>query len=190
MLRSFEDDWEHILGSTPALPLLPAHDAASAHDDGTASAPTSTSTSAPAPAIAAPNPTANPILLVTGEAFAPTLTRLITNTLSPNTLEVVTVPNHFFGGNVNVAGLLTAHDILIQLKQRTLPETAVVALPRSLFNADGLTLDDKRAVDMAQALKRQVIVVPCTAEGITQLILTTEVDQASDTPNRCGGRPT
>jgi NifB/MoaA-like Fe-S oxidoreductase len=203
MLRSFEDDWERILGTaTSALPLMLAHGAASApaptstlaptstsaHGAASASAPTSTS--APNPALGAPNPAPNPILLVTGEAFAPTLTRLITNTLSPNTLEVVAVPNHFFGGNVNVAGLLTAHDILTQLKQRTLPEAAVVALPHSLFNADGLTLDDKQAIDMAQALKRQVIVVPCTAEGITRLILTTEVDQASDTSNRCSGRPT
>jgi putative radical SAM enzyme (TIGR03279 family) len=112
------------------------------------------------------------LILVTGEAFAPTLRRLTSRSFPDRAIEVQAVRNRFFGGNVNVAGLLTAQDIITQLRDRGIPEGGTVALPRVLFNADGLTLDDKRDVDIAEALKRQVLVVPCTAEGIIRIIST------------------
>jgi NifB/MoaA-like Fe-S oxidoreductase len=118
-----------------------------------------------------PAPTAHPphLLFVTGEAFAPTLGRLVADTLAHDdavtaSAEVVAVPNRFFGGNVSVAGLLTAQDIIAELGKRQLPEHAVVLLPSVLFNADGLMLDDRKAKDIAQAVGHRVVVVPCTAE--------------------------
>jgi putative radical SAM enzyme (TIGR03279 family) len=103
-------------------------------------------------------------ILVTGEAFAPTLRQLIAKSFPKDVPvpEVRAIHNHFFGGNVNVAGLLTARDIIAQLTEQGLPGTGAVVLPEVLFNADGWTLDDKRATDIAQALNRRVIVVPCT----------------------------
>ena len=96
-------------------------------------------------------------LLVTGEAFAPMLKRL-TQELP---VEVVAVKNRFFGGNVDVAGLLTAQDIIGQLVERGLSPQMRVVLPSVLFNADSLTLDDKQVEEIAQALKCEVVVVPC-----------------------------
>jgi putative radical SAM enzyme (TIGR03279 family) len=109
-----------------------------------------------------PLPAAPPAILVTGEAFAPTLRRLVADSVLSDTHEVLAIRNRFFGGNVNVAGLLTAQDIIAQLREYDPPREAVVVLPSVLFNADGLTLDDKRAKDIAQALERQVVVVRCT----------------------------
>ncbi|MDR0347802.1 MAG: DUF512 domain-containing protein [Coriobacteriales bacterium] len=116
-----------------------------------------------------PPPTPH-LVLVTGEAFAPTLDLLTTRTFPHRALEVLAVPNNFFGGNVSVAGLLTAQDIIAQLEQRALPPASVVVLPEVLFNADGLTLDDKTAEDIAQTLNRRVVVIPCTAKHLLDTI--------------------
>ena len=110
------------------------------------------------------------ITLVTGEGFAPTLRRLVAALGLP--VSVVAVKNRFFGGNVDVAGLLTAEDIVHSLGQQTLPIEGKIVLPDVIFNADGLTLDDKRADDIAEALQRRVFVVPCTVEAIIDLLLT------------------
>jgi putative radical SAM enzyme (TIGR03279 family) len=54
--------------------------------------------------------------------------------------EVIPVPNHFYGGGVNVAGLLTGQDILAALRGKELGE--MVLLPSVVLNADGVLLDD------------------------------------------------
>ena len=50
------------------------------------------------------------------------------------------VPNRFFGGNVSVAGLLTAADIRSALSTHG-PRPEDVVVPDIVLNADGLTLD-------------------------------------------------
>lgn len=55
-------------------------------------------------------------LLVCGEALAPVLSRLIgSKAQTANRLKVLPVKNNFFGGNVDVSGLLTASDVLSAL---------------------------------------------------------------------------
>jgi putative radical SAM enzyme (TIGR03279 family) len=102
---------------------------------------------------------ANNTILITGEAFALTLTEL-TNSLP---VTVVAIKNNFFGGNVDVAGLLTAADIIEQLRELKLPTDAMLMVPDVIFNVDGLTLDNKTLNDIAESLQRQVIMVPCSA---------------------------
>lgn len=51
--------------------------------------------------------------------------------------EFMAIKNNFFGGYVNVTGLLTSGDLLKQL-----PENQRVILPSVLLNSDGLFLDD------------------------------------------------
>jgi putative radical SAM enzyme (TIGR03279 family) len=100
-----------------------------------------------------PQPQEN-TLFVTGEAFAPTLKRLITQRFAQSAQgpEVRAIRNNFFGGNVNVTGLLTAHDIISQLKKQGLPPQSTVFIPKVVFNADGLTLDDRTLHDISHAL--------------------------------------
>ena len=80
------------------------------------------------------------LVLVTGQAAAPLVGRLLAECgLSARRGGCSPVRNDFFGGNVDVAGLLTARDVLAQLPARL--EGAVVVLPDVMFNSDGLTLD-------------------------------------------------
>jgi putative radical SAM enzyme (TIGR03279 family) len=102
-------------------------------------------------------------VFVTGEAFAPFLRE-------QTGLRVVSIANRFFGGVVNVAGLLTAQDLLEQLPEQLLEEDKRVVLPAVMFNDEGLTLDDYHAADLAKVLNRQVDVIPCTAQGLWEYL--------------------
>ncbi len=55
-------------------------------------------------------------------------------------VRVMPIENRFFGGNVDVTGLICGCDLLEQLPERF--EGELLILPSSMFNADGLTLDD------------------------------------------------
>lgn len=65
--------------------------------------------------------------------------------------EVCAVENRYFGGNVNVTGLLCAPDVLGQLPDHL--AGAEVLLPNIMLNADGLTLDGTAAADLCRALE-------------------------------------
>ena len=64
--------------------------------------------------------------------------------------EVIPVPNRFYGGGVNVAGLLTGRDILATLRDRELGE--LVLLPSVVLNTDGIFLDDLAPADLEREL--------------------------------------
>jgi hypothetical protein len=53
---------------------------------------------------------------------------------------VLAVPNRFFGGNVSVAGLLTAADIAAAVVADGAAGTYLI--PDVVLNTDGVTLDD------------------------------------------------
>ena len=55
------------------------------------------------------------------------------------TVDVLPIANRYFGGNVNVTGLICGCDLLEQLPETL--EGALVHLPNVMFNYDGLTLD-------------------------------------------------
>jgi NifB/MoaA-like Fe-S oxidoreductase len=92
-------------------------------------------------AIAAPVAPAGPVTLLTGELFAPTLRELLATAPLPRTeCRVLAVPNRFFGGNVSVAGLLTASDIASTVA--TDGGRGIYLVPDVVLNSDGVTLDD------------------------------------------------
>ena len=96
------------------------------------------------------------------ERFA---TSLPTATLS----SVFAVRNDYFGGNVDVAGLLTATDVLAQLP--TDLQGTVVLLPDVMFNADRLTLDGSSAAGLCSALEARgarALVLPSGPREIAQ----------------------
>jgi putative radical SAM enzyme (TIGR03279 family) len=93
-------------------------------------------------------------LLVTGEAFAAVLHEL----WPAYRQHILPIKNDFFGGNVDVAGLLTAKDIIRQAAHHKALE---LVLPSAMFNDEGLTLDDKTAADIAEALDTTVAVLEC-----------------------------
>lgn len=73
------------------------------------------------------------------------------------------VQNDFFGGNVDVTGLLTAKDILAALDGAAAQGAGIqlALLPKVIFNADGVTLDDMSLEDMQNATDIRLAVVSC-----------------------------
>ncbi|MGN0037611.1 MAG: DUF512 domain-containing protein [Coriobacteriales bacterium] len=90
-----------------------------------------------------------PVTVLTGEGFAKVLGPLLRRTFAGGQVQMLAVHNEFFGGNVDVAGLLTAQDMERALLQAA-PE-GLVLVPASAFNASALTLDDRSLEDMAAA---------------------------------------
>ncbi|MGC8668004.1 MAG: DUF512 domain-containing protein [Chthonomonadales bacterium] len=80
--------------------------------------------------------------LVTGELAAGVLQSFAErlNRIEGVSLNICVVKNHFFGGGINVAGLLTAQDILEHLVR--FPVRDRVYLPRVCLKDDNLFLDD------------------------------------------------
>ncbi|MBU5627152.1 DUF512 domain-containing protein [Oscillibacter sp. MSJ-2] len=72
--------------------------------------------------------------------------------------EVIGIYNDFFGRTIDVAGLLTAQDIIAQLKGRSLGEH--VLIPANMLRHGGdVFLDDLTVADLERALERPVTVV-------------------------------
>ena len=76
--------------------------------------------------------------------------------------------NRYFGGNVNVTGLLGACDIVVAVGEGVAPpapgERVLVALPSVIFNDQGLTLDGCTLADMEKAVAVpgvRLVVVSC-----------------------------
>ena len=77
-------------------------------------------------------------------------------------IEVVAVPNAFFGTGVTVSGLLTATDVVRALAGRT---ADYVVLPRAMFDAAGeRTLDDWTRGELAEHLPGVVQVARTASE--------------------------
>ena len=73
------------------------------------------------------------------------------------------VENSFFGGNVDVTGLLTGEDVARALAARTCQDGArvIALLPEVMFNDEGLTLDGWTLEDVRSAANCPVSVVSC-----------------------------
>lgn len=76
-------------------------------------------------------------------------------------MEVLPVKNEYFGGNVDVTGLLTGSDIVRALGCARGFDLAVI--PRVVFNAEGMTLDDMDLGKMQSDLAVPIAVVSCNA---------------------------
>ena len=75
------------------------------------------------------------------------------------------VRNDYFGGNVDVTGLLTAQDIAraVQREQGLLCTTPTLfVVPNVIFNDDGLTLDDRTLEDMEKEAGAPIHMVSCS----------------------------
>lgn len=77
-------------------------------------------------------------------------------------IEPLFVTNEFFGGNVDVTGLLCGCDMVRAIKDAA-KEDVLFAIPRVVFNDDGLTLDDMSLADMEKATGARLAVVSCNA---------------------------
>lgn len=99
------------------------------------------------------------VLLVCGEAARTTIDELA-GVLSPEgRVTTYAIRNDYFGGDVNVTGLIVSQDLLAQLPCEL--AQSIVVLPEVMFNTDHLTLDgDTQAhiVDELEERGAQVVV--------------------------------
>ena len=101
---------------------------------------------------------------IVGEAMQPFLDAMIANSPLAGRLVPLTVRNDYFGGNVNVTGLLTASDIAPAIKATSEEEEGthqLFLLPSVIFNDNGVTLDDMTVQDIENAAGAPVSVVSC-----------------------------
>jgi putative radical SAM enzyme (TIGR03279 family) len=104
------------------------------------------------------------VTVVTGEMFAPRMRRLLAGlAVSGLTAEVVPIANDWFGRGIQVAGLLTARDILAQLAAHG-PGEEVLVPAVAVRDGEGVFLDDLAPADIGAALGVPVRVIP-TAPG-------------------------
>jgi putative radical SAM enzyme (TIGR03279 family) len=98
------------------------------------------------------------ISLVTATLFAPVL-RQAADELALATgldIRVQAIVNKRLGEGITVAGLLMAEDVIAQLREAG-DLGDLVVLPRIMFDhPDGISLDDKSPLDIAQALDRPI----------------------------------
>lgn len=97
---------------------------------------------------------------VVGEAMQPFLDQLLVNSPLAGRLCALTVRNDFFGGNVDVTGLLTATDVSRAISASSEPD-ALFLVPRVMFNDNGLTLDDCTVADIETLSCAHVSMVSC-----------------------------
>jgi len=105
--------------------------------------------------------------VVTGELFAPVLDGLV-RAADLAHVRMLVVPNAFFGGNVNVAGLLTGADIAAAISADADGPDARYLVPDAVLSAEGLTLDDMTFADLAQAAGAAVRLVSSDATHLAE----------------------
>ncbi|MDY3118023.1 MAG: DUF512 domain-containing protein [Peptoniphilus sp.] len=112
------------------------------------------------------------VTLATGEYAAPlfaSIARMVENKFPGLVLQVVAIKNDFFGDTVKVAGLLTAEDVIRQLKGKI---HDVIMLPMSMFRSDcTITLDDVTVEDLEKELGARIITVSNNGAEFLQKLL-------------------
>lgn len=93
--------------------------------------------------------------VATGVSAAPFI-RSLAESVTDN-VEVVAIKNNFLGETITVAGLITAGDLIAQLKGKDLGEELLI--PRVMLNHDMIFLDDKTVEDVEKELNVRVVTV-------------------------------
>lgn len=88
------------------------------------------------------------------------------------------IENRFFGGNVSVAGLVTATDIIDQCRGKL--RSRVLAVPQVMLQDEGdRFLDDMTLPQLGEALGCQVVSIPTDGAGCCRAYLGTRVLKAA-----------
>jgi putative radical SAM enzyme (TIGR03279 family) len=82
--------------------------------------------------------------------------------------DVIAVKNEFFGDSVTVSGLLTAEDILSQMRLNY--DYKRFILPGNMFNDEGLTLDDYKIEDFTSFFQDRQIFAPNNGQEFVQVL--------------------
>ena len=103
------------------------------------------------------------VLLVTGEATCEFLDPLIRESPLAQAFEAIHVANDYFGGNVDVTGLLCGCDIAHALNAITTDGAikTFAVVPETVFNTEGVTLDGMTLAEVSASAGMPVHVISC-----------------------------
>lgn len=106
--------------------------------------------------------------IVCGELATDTMVGTLMALKAGGRIRLMPARNYFFGGNVTVTGLLTGSDIIRALTYDAsrLEKPTTYLIPDEIFNADGVTLDDMTAEQIAQAIDAPVRFHPTHVAGL------------------------
>ena len=120
---------------------------------------------------------------IVGEAMQPFLDELIRRTHIEDCFSALTVANTYFGGNVDVTGLLTGQDIACAVKEdvsqhacttqnsATCTRERIYVVPNVVLNDDALLLDNMTLDEVSSIAGVQVLPVACSPSGfLTEII--------------------
>ena len=117
------------------------------------------------------NKASRSFIYITGCATQEFFVPLIEQSELAENLEALPVKNEYFGGNIDVTGLLCGVDIVNALKKyRKKKDNREALIPRILFNSDMLTLDNMTAEEIESQAGMKVHVVSCNASEYLQEI--------------------
>lgn len=112
------------------------------------------------------------IAIITGTSAAPYIRTILKEAEARLgvSINVYDVKNEFFGETITVAGLLTAGDIIKQLKGRIAEETALI--PSSMLKAgEDMFLDDVTVSELQEELGVKIRVCSYTGEDLVNTII-------------------
>ena len=116
---------------------------------------------------------ATPFAIATGVSAAPFLEQLVARAREKCGAirgTVYPIRNDFFGGGVNVSGLVTGGDLIAQLKGRDLGDALLI--PSVMLRREGdIFLDDVSTQEAEQALAVKLTPVPNDGEALFRAIL-------------------
>ncbi|MFI3325496.1 MAG: DUF512 domain-containing protein [Clostridia bacterium] len=117
------------------------------------------------------------VTIITGEAIYPLLKKLlynITEKWDNINIEIIPVKNHFFGGKIDVTGLITGSDIVSALQNRELYDE--VLIPNVCLKADeDIFLDDMSIDVLGEKLKCPIKKVGALGDELVNAILGKEL---------------
>lgn len=91
-------------------------------------------------------------------------------------VEVVEIRNEFFGERITVSGLITAQDMVAQLKGRNLGNA--VAIPCNMLRmGENVFLDDQTAEDVENALQVPLLIVKSSGQALLEAMLGCELEE-------------
>lgn len=82
-------------------------------------------------------------------------------------IRVHKIINHYFGPSVTVAGLITAQDLISQLKDNVVDDKCIF-IPDVMLRSkdDPVFLDDLTVEDVSAAIAKQVVAIPCGGKAL------------------------
>jgi putative radical SAM enzyme (TIGR03279 family) len=117
--------------------------------------------------------------IATGQLAAPFLTQLAEEFMKEfpeRHIDVVAIRNDFFGERITVAGLVTAQDLVAQLRGRDLGE--YLCIPDNMLRmGEEIFLDDWTVREVEKALQVPVIIVKSSGQSLLRAMLKGEKNE-------------